>query len=125
MPRHALIIEDEMLIALEIEHLLRDIGYVSFDWADEPAVALACARKRRPDLITADLRIIRGTGIEAVAAITAELGAIPVVFVTANTDLLEIGTLAHVVGKPIRAQQLYHACQIVGDAPPRRNARRR
>lgn len=111
MPRHALIIEDEMLIALEIENLLGDVGYTSFDWADRPEMALACARERRPDLITADLRIIGGTGIEAVMAITAELGAIPVVYVTANADLLDAVTNANVVSKPIRAHQLYAACK--------------
>lgn len=110
MSRHALIIEDEMLIALEIEHLLRDVEYTSFDWADRTNVALACARERRPDLITADLRIIGGSGIEAVIAIVAELGPIPVVYVTANADLLE-GLNATVVGKPIRAYQLYAACR--------------
>jgi len=111
MPRHALIIEDEMLIALEIENLLRDVDFTSFDWADCQDVALACARERRPDLITADLRIIGGSGIEAVMAITAELGAIPVVYVTANADLLDAMTNAKVVGKPIRAHQLYAACR--------------
>ena len=107
---HALIIEDEMLIALEIEQLLRDLGYDSFVWADSPPTALACARGRRPNLITADLRIIGGTGVEAVEAIISELGAIPVVYVTANADLLSATPGAKVVSKPIQPRRLAEAC---------------
>lgn len=107
---HALIIEDEMLIALEIEHLLRDLKYETFDWADSPESALACARGQRPDLITADMRIIGGTGVEAVNAITAELGPIPTVYVTANADMLHGETGAMVVSKPIQPRRLYEAC---------------
>ena len=54
--RHALIIEDDAIIALEIEDRLRDLGYDSFDIAVSPAEALSCATARRPDLITADVR---------------------------------------------------------------------
>lgn len=107
---HALIIEDEMLIALELEQLLRDIGYDSFDWADSPPVALACARQHKPDLITADLRIIGGTGLDAVRAIEAELGSLPVVYVTANADLLRGEPGAKVVSKPIQPRKLAEAC---------------
>jgi CheY-like chemotaxis protein len=107
---HALIIEDEMLIALEIEQLLRDLGYDSFDWADSPPSALACALGHRPDLITADLRIIGGTGIDAVNAITDELGPLPVVYVTANADMLRGEPGAKVVSKPIQPRRLAEAC---------------
>ncbi|WP_231732104.1 hypothetical protein [Caulobacter sp. CCH9-E1] len=31
-----LIVEDEMVIALEIESQLRELGYSSFDYADSP-----------------------------------------------------------------------------------------
>ena len=35
--RHVLIVEDEMVIALEIESQLRELGYSSFDYADSLA----------------------------------------------------------------------------------------
>jgi hypothetical protein len=72
---HALIIEDEMIIALEVEGLLSDLGFTSFDVADSPAQAVAAALARRPDLVTADYRIIDGTGLEAVAGIVRAIGA--------------------------------------------------
>jgi CheY-like chemotaxis protein len=111
--RHALIIEDEILIALEVEALLEDLGFDSFDIAESPDEALACAAAHRPDLITADIRIIGGTGIEAVQKITAALGKIPVVYVTGNPDALKGRESAAIVDKPITARALAAACERV------------
>ena len=108
--RHALIIEDEMLIALEVESLLHDFGFTSCDIADNPQDALRLAIARRPDLVTADLRIVGGTGIEAVDAITERLGPIPHVYVTGNADLLR-GRTAPVVDKPLTRRALALACE--------------
>src|ERR1700744_629348 len=79
--RHALIIEDEMLIALEVESLLHDFGFVSCDIVDNPIDAVRCAIAHKPALVTADVRILGGTGIDAMRAITAELGPIPHIYV--------------------------------------------
>jgi len=107
---HALVIEDEILIALEIETLLEDLGYNSFDIATSPREAVALAKARRPDLITADIRINEGTGLEAVDAIHAVRGQIPVVFVTGNPDMLQ-GLIDPIhVDKPISALALRAAC---------------
>jgi CheY-like chemotaxis protein len=107
--RHALIIEDEILIAMEVEALLGEQGFDTFDIAESPQEALDCALKRPPDLITADYRIIGGTGVEAVTAILARLGPIPVVYVTGNADQLGARTRA-VVDKPISPHRLAEAC---------------
>lgn len=107
--RHVLIIEDEILVAFEVEALLMEQGFTSFDIADSPADALALAMAHPPDLITADYRIVDGTGEEAVEAIQRHLGRIPVVYVTGNADQLE-GRLTPVVDKPISARRLREAC---------------
>lgn len=99
--QHALIIEDEALIALELEAMLTDLGFDSFDFADTPDDALARALARRPDLITADFRIIAGTGVEAVERITAAIGEVPVVYVTGNPDLVAAHATTAVLDKPI------------------------
>lgn len=109
--RHVLIIEDEALISIEIEALLSEQGFGSFDWATSPRQALQCAKDHRPDLITADLRIVDGTGLEAVDAILAEMADIPVVFVTANSDMLNGQSEFPVIAKPIMPAQLAAACQ--------------
>lgn len=110
---HVLIIEDEMLIALEIESLLQEIGFGTFDIADSPERALASALAQRPDLITADVRIIGGTGIEAVNAITASLGPVPVVFVTGNLDALTDQDPLALVEKPISLHSFATACEHI------------
>ncbi len=110
---HALIIEDEMLIALEIESLLQEIGFGTFDIADSPERALASALAHRPDLITADVRIIGGTGVEAVNAIIAALGPVPVVFITGNIDDLTDQDPFALVEKPISVGSLATACEHV------------
>jgi len=115
-PRHALIIEDEILIALEIEELLKAQGFTSIAIADSPLEALDCALKRKPDLITADYRIVDGTGVEAVKMIMAHLGPIPVVYVTGHAKALHGQDDGVVVQKPIRPSVLagawQHAMQV-------------
>ncbi|WP_293675798.1 response regulator [uncultured Phenylobacterium sp.] len=111
---HVLIIEDEPVIALELEILLGDLGFRSFDVADCPQDALACAKAHRPQLITADYRIFSGTGVEAVQLITAEVGEIPVVYVTGNPDMLPDGAASAVVDKPISPTALAAACVRAG-----------
>jgi len=109
--RHALIIEDEMLIALEVESLLHDFGFTTCDIADSPQDAVRCALAHRPDLVTADVRILNGTGVEAVVAITDRLGPIPHVYVTGNADMLAGQTAAPVVDKPLSRRALAAACE--------------
>src|SRR5947209_8616846 len=86
--KHALIIEDEMLIALEVESLLHDFGFASCDIVDNSDDAVKSALAHRPDLVTADLRIVGGSGMDAMAAITRQLGPVPHIYVTGNSDML-------------------------------------
>jgi CheY-like chemotaxis protein len=107
---HALIIEDEMIIAMELEELLREIGFSSFDVAATPEEAVDHATASRPALITADVRIVGGTGIEAVRAITERLGDIPHVYVTGNVSMLRDEHAPAVVEKPINPRRFQLAC---------------
>lgn len=115
MSGHVLIIEDELLIALELKTLLGDLGFASFDLADSATEALVCARAHRPDLVTADYRIVGGTGVDAVAAITASIGRVPVIYITSNIDLVA-GEGPPVVEKPIAFRPLASACRQVAAA---------
>ena len=111
---HALIIEDEAIIALEVEGLLSDLGFATFDVADSPEQAVAAAVARRPDLVTADYRIIGGTGLEAVAGIVGAIGRVPVVYITGNPDIVLKHGLRPVVDKPISRRALAEACRQAG-----------
>ena len=110
---HALTIEDEMIIALEVQDLLQELGYSSFDIAATPEDAVHQATRHRPDLITADVRIVGGTGIEAVRRITQRLGPIPYLYVTGNVDMLREERVPTVVEKPINHGQFARAWATV------------
>jgi DNA-binding response OmpR family regulator len=113
---HALIIEDEPYIAILIEDHLRALGYTSFAFAVTEAEAVAEARKRCPDLITADMRLPQGCGVGAVQTICGQ-SRIPVVFITGTGwEVLERVSDAIVVRKPIVAEELDRAVAAAGIA---------
>jgi DNA-binding response OmpR family regulator len=85
---HALIIEDESLIAMSIEQILSDCGFTSFDVASSCDEAVRAAEIRCPDLITADGQLCPGSGIDAVDAICSS-ARVPVIFITATPTEVE------------------------------------
>lgn len=111
MPLRALIIEDELLIALEIEAQLTELGFEAFDFAESPGQATKSALANRPDFITSDYRIVGGTGVEAVEEIIALLGPIPVAFITGSVSCLGSSMRAPVIDKPIMPGALARACR--------------
>lgn len=115
---HALIIEQEALIACTIEDALRDIGFTSFDFVCAVDDAIAAAHDRCPDIITADVRLGVGTGIDAVQAICADK-AIPVLFITATAwEVRERIADAVIVQKPFKTGDLQQAiAQAMPDRP--------
>jgi DNA-binding response OmpR family regulator len=103
---HALIIEDELLLAGLIEDVLRDGGIMTVDIADTYGGAVAAAAKQAPHLITADVNLAEGCGIDAVLAITS-LIAPRVVFVTGSGDEVRRRLPeAAIVDKPFSAATL-------------------
>jgi CheY-like chemotaxis protein len=97
-----------MLVALILEDLLRDLGFSSFDWAPTQEDAVEAAKRHPPDLITVDIRLNEGNGIEAMRRISAERPA-PTVFVTGNDAVLRHLPEAVVVSKPVTALGLRSA----------------
>lgn len=83
---HVLIIEDEPLIAMSIQDALEEAGATSFHIAENEADAVTSARDHPPGFITSDVHLKQGTGPAAVRAIRAELGDIPVLFLTATPE---------------------------------------
>lgn len=80
---HALIIEDEHLVSLAIANVLGECGFSSFAFAVSSEAAIESAWEQCPDLITSDVRLALGCGIEAVQSICSET-TIPVIFITGN-----------------------------------------
>jgi DNA-binding response OmpR family regulator len=110
---HALVIEDEFLIAMLIEDELRDLGYTSFDIVSREREAVEAAKRRCPDLITADNKLTNGSGVIAVQEI-CENQVIPVVFIVGvPEDVKSPVPFAAIVGKPFGGRELRTA---IGDA---------
>ena len=109
---HALIIEDEHLIAMAIEDILRDSGFTSLDFASSPQAAIDSAEIRCPDLITSDVQLRPGCGIETVLTICHGT-AIPVIFITGNVaDVIERLPNSFILAKPFSNGQLAEAVAI-------------
>jgi DNA-binding response OmpR family regulator len=110
---HALIIEDEALIGMAIQDALRDIGYASFDFAVSMDEAVEAAERRCPDIITADVQLAPGNGIDAVVSICSAK-AIPVIFITATGHEVKARLPGKiVVGKPFSAEEIKGAVRLV------------
>lgn len=111
---HILIIEDEPLTALDLEEILERVGATSFDYADTEDLAIKCATKRRPDLIISDVKLVRGTGPQAVMRIIASLGDIPTIYVTGLPEECK-EVLGVVLSKPIIKRDVFAAAeQLLG-----------
>jgi CheY-like chemotaxis protein len=86
-----LIIEDESIIALDLENLVNDLGHEVIGTAATSEEAVAQARKHKPGLILADINLGEGgSGIDAVAQILQSFD-VPVIFVTAYPERLLTG----------------------------------
>jgi len=86
-----LIIEDEPIIALDLENLLTELGHNVVATAATRDEAVAKARSERPGLVLADINLGEGgSGIDAVSEILESFD-IPVIFVTAYPERLLTG----------------------------------
>ena len=112
---HALIIEDESMIAIAIEDALRGCGFTSFDIAVSADEAVTAAALRCPDLITADVQLRPGCGITAVQSICSDR-PIPVVFITGSPGEVRIRMPGHaLVEKPFSADHIRDATTLTLD----------
>ena len=86
-----LIIEDEPVIAADIEALVRELGHNVMDVAATRDEANAAVEQRMPGLVLADIQLADGSsGIDAVADIM-ERHKVPVIFITAFPERLLTG----------------------------------
>jgi PAS domain S-box-containing protein len=85
-PHSVLIVEDERVIAKDIQQTLRGMGYDAFAIASSAEEAIARVSERCPDLVLMDIRIEGARdGIETARLLSA-LHDVPVVFLSAHAD---------------------------------------
>ena len=84
-PQHVLVVENECIVALDLEEILTGMGYtVSVAVSGEEAIAATTQRK--PDVIVMDIRLDGVLdGIQAAEQIKTAM-KVPVVFLTAHAD---------------------------------------
>ena len=86
-----LIIEDEPVIAADIEGLVRELGHEVLDIAATRKEATEAAARKRPGLVLADIQLADGSsGIDAVKDILGRFD-VPVIFITAFPERLLTG----------------------------------
>src|SRR3569623_650970 len=86
-----LIIEDEPIISMDIETIVRDLGHDVTGVAVTRDEAVALAMEDRPGLVLADIQLADdSSGIDAVKDILAEF-QVPVIFITAFPERLLTG----------------------------------
>ena len=106
-----LIVEDEALIALEIEKRLRNLGHEVCGIASCDAAALTMAAEHRPDLILMDIRLPGSMDGVEIAAMIRERLDIPTVYLTAHVDEMTLERAKQTepygfLAKPFREQDL-------------------
>jgi len=108
-----MVIEDESIIAMDIQSIVSDMGHTVTGIARTRDQAIALARKNRPDLILADIQLAdNSSGIDAVNQILKETANIPVIFITAFPERLLTGDRpepAFLISKPYTEEQVRSA----------------
>jgi CheY-like chemotaxis protein len=98
-----LIIEDEPIIALDIQDLVERCGHCVVGIAGSEQEAVEIARRDPPSLVLADINLgVGGDGATAVARIMRHI-SVPVIFVTAYPERLLTGVglePTYVITKP-------------------------
>ena len=91
MATDVLIIEDEPLIAMDIEGLVHELGHKVTGVARTRSEAVAKVNDHRPGLVLADIQLADGSsGIDAVNEILQDF-EVPVIFITAYPERLLTG----------------------------------
>jgi len=83
--RSVLIVEDEGLVALNIEGALTEVGFEVVGIVDTEDEAVAAAQHLRPDVILLDITLREGDGISAATRIQQST-EIKIIFISGNSD---------------------------------------
>jgi CheY-like chemotaxis protein len=88
---NVMIIEDEPLIALHLEAIVKEIGHTVCGVARTRTEAVEVAQQTTPDIVLADISLADGSsGIDAVKDILSAID-VPVIFITAFPERLLTG----------------------------------
>ena len=114
-----LIVEDESIIALNLKETLIELGYEPCGIAPNKCKTMALLEKGiKPDLILMDI-YLKGptTGIELAKELKISMPEVPVIFLTANSELATIKEASKAFSygyiiKPYKKQSLHAAIEV-------------
>ncbi|WP_136636485.1 response regulator [Pseudooceanicola onchidii] len=105
-----MIIEDEAIIAMDLQSIVSEMGHAVTGVARTRDEAVALGKAERPDLIFADIQLAdNSSGIDAVNDLLEILGDVPVIFITAYPERLLTGEKAEpafLITKPYSEEQV-------------------
>ena len=108
-----MIIEDEAIIAIDLEAIVSEMGHQITGVARTEEAAIKLAEAEKPDLILSDIHLAdNSSGIDAVNRILAQHGDCPVIFITAYPERLLTGEgpePAFLISKPYSEDQVRSA----------------
>jgi CheY-like chemotaxis protein len=100
-----LIIEDEALIAMDLEHIVQDLGHRVIGVARTHSSAVSIAKAHAPGLILADIHLAdNSSGLDAVNELLRTF-EVPVIFITAYPERFLTGERpepAFLIAKPFQ-----------------------
>lgn len=115
--KRIVIVEDEAIVAMDIELSLKHLGYEVVGVACEGSEALTIIENKKPDLILMDIQIKgKKSGIDIAAEVNKRF-KLPVIFLTAYADsstlsrAKESEPFAYII-KPFDEQELHTAIEI-------------
>jgi CheY-like chemotaxis protein len=104
-----LIIEDEPIIAMDLESIVAGLGHTVIATTDTRETAVRAALAEKPNLVLADIQLADGSsGIEAVNDILKAFD-VPVIFITAYPERLLTGKRPEptfLITKPFKEEQV-------------------
>lgn len=108
-----MIIEDEAIIAMDLEGIVTEVGHEVVGVARTASRAIEMGRQTKPDLVLADIHLAdNSSGIDAVNTLLTDLDRLPVIFITAYPERLLTGERpepAFLISKPYSEAQVRSA----------------
>lgn len=116
-PGRVMVVEDEALVALTIEDVLVEAGYLVVCVADRPETALDYARSNPVDIAVVDVRLADGGDGIVLASALAATGSMLILFATGNpAEVRERAQVGHgCLTKPFEGEWLLDAIAAIRD----------
>ncbi|WP_394842336.1 diguanylate cyclase [Pendulispora brunnea] len=118
MPKYSvLIVEDERIVAMDLQQMLTALGYDAYAIASSATEAFARASEKRPDVVLMDIRIKGQMDGIRTAAVLREKFDVPIVYLTAHADDATIArakkTAPHgYLLKPVKSTEMKSAIEV-------------